>query len=75
MRKYSHPDATRHVSLLTQLLDFKLNPLHFEQDFNTRETFKVKYDKQTGTELPDSVLVATLLNKTSGPLQQHWRLT
>ena len=30
----------------------------------------MKYEKQTATELPDSVLVATLLNKTSGPLQQ-----
>ena len=74
MKKYSLPDATRHVSLLTQLLDFKFNPQNFEQDFNTWETFKVKYEKQTGTELPDSVLVATLLNKTSGPLQQHLRL-
>ena len=34
----------------------------------------MKYEKQTGTELLDSVLVATLLNKTSGPLQQHLRL-
>ena len=31
----------------------------------------MNYEKQTGTELPDGVLVATLLNKTSGPLQQH----
>ena len=74
VKKYSLPDATRHVSLLTQLLDFKFNPQNFEQDFNTWETFKVKYEKQTGTELPDSVLVAMLLNKTSGPLQQHLRL-
>ena len=71
VKKYSLPDATRHVSLLTQLLDFKFNPQNFEQDFNTWETFKVKYEKQTGTELPDSVLVATLLNKTSGPLQKR----
>ena len=73
MKKYSLPHATRHVSLLTQLLDFKFIPQSFEQDF-TREAFKVKYEKQTGTELPDSVLVATLLNKTSGPIQQHLRL-
>ena len=50
---------------------FQVDPQNFEQDFNTWETFKVKYEKQTGIELPDSVLVATLLNKTSGPLQQH----
>ena len=34
----------------------------------------MKYEKQTGTALPDSVLVATLLNKTSGALQTHLRL-
>ena len=62
------------MSLLTPLLDFKFNPRSFEQGFNTWETVKVKYEKQTRTELPDSVLVATLLNKTSGPLQQHLRL-
>ena len=74
VKKFALPDATRHVSLLTQLLDFKFNPQTFEQDFNTWETIKVKYEKQTGTALPDSVLVATLLNKTSGALQTHLRL-
>ena len=74
VKKCSLHDATRHVSLLTQLLDSKFNPQNFQQDFNTWETFKLKYEKQTGTELPDSVLVATLLNKTSGPPQQHSRL-
>ena len=72
VKKFALPDATRHLSLLTQLLDFKFNPQ--TQDFNTWETIKVKYEKQTGTALPDSVLVATLLNKTSGALQTHLRL-
>lgn len=63
--KFSLPDATRHVSLLTQLLDFKFNPATFEQDFNAWETVKTKYETQSGSVLPDSVLVATLLNKTS----------
>ena len=74
VKKFSLPGATRHVSLLTQLLDFKFSPQSFEQDFNTWETIKVKYEKQTGTALPDDVLVAILLNKTSGALQQHVRL-
>ena len=74
MKKFALPDATRHVSLLTQLLDFKFNPQTFEQYFNTWETIKVKYERQTGAALPDSVLVATLLNKTSGALQTHLRL-
>ena len=74
VKKFALLDATRHVSLLTQLLDFRFNPQTFEQDFNTWETIKVKYERQTGTALPDSVLVATLLNKTSGALQTHLRL-
>ena len=74
MKKFALPDATRHVSLLTQLLDFKFNPQTFEQHFNTWETIKVKYERQAGTALPDSVLVATLLNKTFGALQTHLRL-
>ena len=74
LAKFSLPDATRHVSLLTQLLDFKFNPSAFEQDFNAWETVKSKYESQSGTVLPDSVLVATLLNKTTGHLQQHLRL-
>ena len=72
--RFALPDATRATSLLTQLLDFRFNPATFEQDFNTWETLKVKYERQTGAELPDGVLVATLLNKTSGALQQHLRL-
>ena len=74
VKKFALPDATRHVSLLNQLLDFKFNPQTFEQDLLTWETIKVKYEKQTGAALPDSVLVATLLNKTSGALQTHLRL-
>ena len=67
--RFALPDATRATSLLTQLLDFRFNPATFEQDFNTWETLKMKYERQTGAELPDSVLVATLLNKTGGALQ------
>ena len=43
----------------------------FEQDFSAWETVKVKYETLTGTSLPDGVLIAKLLNKISGPLQQH----
>ena len=63
-QKFALPDATRHVSLLTQLLDFKFNPSTFESDFNTWETIKNRYEQQVGSPLPDGVLVATLLNKT-----------
>ena len=61
-QKFALPDATRSVSLLTQLLDYKFSTNTFEQDFNTWETIKAKYERQAGQALPDSVLVATLLN-------------
>ena len=73
--KFSLPDATRHVSLLTRILDWNFKTETFEQDFNAWETVKAKYEQQTGQPLPDSVLVATLMNKTSGALQQHLRLS
>ena len=73
-QKFALPDATRHVSLLTQLLDFKFNPSTFESDFSTWETIKNRYEQQVGSPLLDGVLVATLLNKTTGALQQHLRL-
>ena len=73
-QRFSLPDVTRHVSLLTRILEWKFNTQTFEQDFNAWETVKAKYVQQTGTPIPDSVLVATLMNKTSGALQQHLRL-
>ena len=72
--RFALPDATRATSFLTQLLDFRFNPATSEQDFNAWETVKVKYERQTGAELPDGVLVDILLNPTSGALQQHLRL-
>ena len=73
-KKFSLPGATRSTSLLTQLLDFKFNPATFAQDFNVWETIKSRYERQSGVPLPDGALVATLLNKTTGALQQHLRL-
>ena len=59
---------------MTKILEWKFNTQTFEQDFNAWETVKSKYEQQTGTPIPDSVLVATLMNKTAGALQQHLRL-
>ena len=73
-QRFSLPDASRHVSLLTKILDWKFNTSTFEQDFNAWETTKAKYEQQTGQQLPDSILVATMMNKTTGALQQHLRL-
>ena len=60
------------MSLLTKILEWKFKTQTFEQDLNACKTVKAKYEQQTGTPIPDSILVATLMN--SGALQQHLRL-
>lgn len=70
-QKFALPDATRHVSLLTKLLDFQFNPATVGPDFNPCETIEPRYQRQVGSLLPDGVLVAALPNKTTGALQQH----
>ena len=68
------PSTANNISLLTKVLEFRFRTEHFEQDYTEWEQLKNRYERQTGTALPDSILVATLLNKTSGSLQQHLRL-
>ena len=46
----------------------------FQQDYSEWETLKARYERQSGSALPDSILVATLLCMTTGALQQHLRL-
>ena len=72
--RFSLPRTALDISLLTKVLEFRFRPDHFEQDYSEWETLKARYEKQTGAALPDNILVATLLNRTAGPLQQHLRL-
>ena len=72
--RFSLPRTALDISLLTKVLEFRFRPEHFEQDYSEWETLKARYEKQTGAALPDNILVATLLNRTTGPLQQHLRL-
>ena len=72
-RRFSLPGTALDISLLTRVLEFKFRTEQFEQDFSEWETLKARYERQSGTAL-HSILVATLLNKTSGTLQQHLRL-
>ncbi len=59
---------------MTGILEWKFNIQTSEQDFNAWETVKATYERQTGTPIPDSILVATLTNETSEALQHHLRL-
>ena len=73
-RRFSLPGTALDISLLTRVLEFKFRSDHFEQDYSEWETLKARYERQSGSALPDSILVATLLSKTTGALQQHLRL-
>ena len=73
-RRFSLPGTALDISLLTRVLEFKFRPDQFEQDYREWETLKARYERQSGTALPDSILVATLLSKTTGALQKHLRL-
>ena len=73
-RRFSLPRTALDISLLTRVLEFRFRSDHFEQDFSEWETLKARYERQAGAPLPDNILVATLLNRTTGPLQQHLRL-
>ena len=73
-RRFSPPGTALDISLLTRVLEFKFRPDHFEQDYSEWETLKARYERQSRSALPDSILVATLLSKTTGALQQHLRL-
>ena len=72
--KFALPGATRHIGLLSTILGFTFNNGQFESDFDRWEALKLKYETQTSTTLPDSVLIALLLSKTTGSLQEHLRL-
>ena len=72
--RFSLPRTALDISLLTKVLEFRFCLEHFEQDYSEWETLKARYEKQTGAALPDNILVAILLNRTTGPLQQHLRL-
>ena len=72
--RFSLPDRARGVSLLSRLLDYKLRDATFEADLTEFVSLKNKREKATGKALEDDLLVTSMVNKTSGSLQQHLRL-
>ena len=55
------------------MLEYRFRTEKFEQDYSECEMLKNRYERQTQTQLPDSIMFA-LLNKTTGPLQQQLRM-
>ena len=62
------------LSRLTKLLQPNFRQAHFESDFTQWEVELEHYVRDSGAALPDSVLIAVLINATSGALQNHLRL-
>ena len=62
------PGTTRDVGLLSQILSFSFSHGDFQKDFDRWEDLKKKYERDTKSSIPDSVLIALLVSKTKGPL-------
>lgn len=72
-RRFS-PPTERDINLLTKVLEFRFRPDDFGQDYSEWETLKARYERQSGAPLPDDILLATMLHKTTKAMQQHPKL-
>ena len=72
--KFSLPGTAPDFSLLNRILEFKFGTEQFEQGLSEWETLKTEHKAQTETALPDSILVTTLLSRTTGTLRQHLKM-
>ena len=66
--------GARSIGHLTRLLKPKFDNNNFEESFSTWEFELQRFERDNGQTRPDAVKIAVLLNKTSGPLQQHLQL-
>jgi hypothetical protein len=73
-QKFTLPGTTRDVGLLSQILGFSFSDGDFQKDFDKWEDLKKKYERDTKSTIPDSVLIALLVSKTKGALLTHLRL-
>ena len=68
------PLHLRSIGYLTRLLKPQLDEQKFDESFTSWEFQLAKYEQDNHTLLPHAVKIATLLNETKGPLQQHLQL-
>ena len=59
---------------MKRILEFKFGTEQFEQELSEWETLKTEYETLAETALPDSMLVTTLLSRTTGTLRQHLKI-
>jgi hypothetical protein len=67
-QKFTLPGTTRDVGLLSRILGYTFNESDFLADFDKWDDLKKKYERDTKSAIPDSVLIALLVGKTKGAL-------
>ena len=55
-------------------LPFRLRQDHLESDLSDFIILKNRHEKTTGAPLDNDLLITLIMQKTTGPLQQHLRL-
>ena len=71
-QKFTLPGTIRNVGLLSQLLGYNFSDADFQTDFDKWEDLKKKkYERDTRTSIPDSLLITLLTAK----LREHFLLT
>ena len=72
--QFSLPSRARATNLLNEIIAFRLRQDHLESDLSDFIILKNRHEKTTGVPLDNDLLITLIMQKTTGPLQQHLRL-
>ena len=72
--QFSLPSRARATNLLNEIIAFRLRQDHLESDLRDFIILKNRHEKTTGVPLDNDLLISLIMQKTTGPLQQHLRL-
>ena len=72
--QFSLPSRARATNLLNEIIAFRLRHDHLESDLSDFIILKNRHEKTTGMPLDNDLLITLIMQKTTGPLQQHLRL-
>ena len=72
--QFSLPSRARATNLLNETVASRLRQDHLESDLSDFIILKNRHEKTTGVKLDNALLITLIMQKTTGPLQQHLRL-
>ena len=72
--QFSLPTRARATNLLNEIIAFRLRSDHLESDLSDFIILQNRHEKTTGVPLDNDLLITLIMQKTTGPLQQHLRL-